>query len=61
MLVLTRKVGQEIVLPTCGLSMTVLDVAGERAKIGISAPPDVDVNRKEIWQRIQEEKKQSKE
>jgi carbon storage regulator CsrA len=61
MLVLTRKVGEEIVLPTCRLTMTVLNVAGERAKFGISAPPGVTVNRKEVWQRIQEEKKNSKE
>ena len=38
MLVLTRKVGEEIVLPTCRLTMTVLNIAGERAKFGISAP-----------------------
>jgi carbon storage regulator CsrA len=56
MLVLSRKVGEEIVMPTCRLTMTVLNVAGERVKFGISAPPSVAVHRKEIWQRIQEEK-----
>ncbi len=53
MLVLTRKVGQEIIVPGCGLVLTLLEVRGEQARVGITAPPDVHVYRREVWCRIQ--------
>jgi carbon storage regulator len=52
MLVITRKVGEEIVIPSCGVVLALLDVRGDRVRIGIAAPPEVRVYRKEVWERI---------
>jgi carbon storage regulator len=54
MLVLSRKVGESVVVPSIGLTLTVLSVQGERVRVGISAPPGVQVHRQEVWQRLQE-------
>jgi carbon storage regulator len=54
MLVLSRKVGESVVVPSIGLTLTVLSVQGERVRVGISAPPGVQVHREEVWQRLQE-------
>lgn len=56
MLLLTRKTGEEIVLPTRQLTMIVLNVSGDRVKIGISAPSSVSIHRKEVWQSIKQKK-----
>ena len=53
MLILNRKIGEEIVVPQCGLVFTVLAVRGEKVRVGISAPPDLQVHRREVWQRIE--------
>jgi carbon storage regulator len=53
MLVLSRKCGQAILVPELGLALTVLDVRGDRVRLGISAPSGVIVHREEVWQRIQ--------
>ena len=53
MLVLSRKSGQTIVLPELNIELTVLDLRGDRVRIGISAPPDVRIHREEVWRRIQ--------
>jgi len=54
MLVLTRKVGERIVVPDCDLTITVVAVRGDQVRLGISAPAQVAVHREEIWQRIAE-------
>jgi len=51
MLVLSRKLGEKILVPDCELEITVVDVQGDRVRLGISAPADVEVFREEIWQR----------
>lgn len=52
MLVLSRKVGEEIVLPNCGVTIGVVSVNGSHVRLGIVAPPETSVHRKEVWQRI---------
>ena len=54
MLVLSRKVGEEIVLPNCGVTIGVVAVNGSRVRLGIAAPPETSVHRKEVWHRIRE-------
>lgn len=49
MLVLSRKQGERIVVPQCELELTVLAVEGAKVRLGISAPADLGVFRKEIW------------
>lgn len=54
MLVLTRKVNQSIVIGE-GVEVVVLEVRGEQVRLGIRAPRDVAVHRKEIYEQIVEE------
>jgi carbon storage regulator len=49
MLVLSRKIGERIVLPDAGIVLTVLEVRGGQIRLGISAPPEVAVLREELW------------
>jgi carbon storage regulator len=49
MLVLTRKVGERIVVPNCSLIITIIALEGSRVLLGLAAPPDVDVYREEVW------------
>ncbi len=51
MLVLTRKVGEQITLPCCDVTMEVVDVRGKRVRIGVDAPPGVAVYRAELQRR----------
>lgn len=52
MLVLTRKVGEKIVVPHCRLSVTVLEITPGRVRLGVSAPKGVAVHREEIQRRV---------
>lgn len=53
MLVLSRKVGEVIVVGS-NIRITVVAVKGEKVRIGISAPKDVTVDRQEIHDKRQE-------
>ena len=54
MLVLSRKVGQKIVIGN-DIVVTVLGHKGDCVKLGIEAPQEVSIHREEIHQRIQNE------
>ena len=54
MLVLSRKCGEKIVIPEQHITLTVLEIRGDRIRLGITAPADVPVHRHEIWKRIRE-------
>ncbi|MCR4946511.1 MAG: carbon storage regulator CsrA [Lachnospiraceae bacterium] len=56
MLALTRKKGESIVLGN-DIELVILDIRGDQVKVGISAPKNVPVYRKEIYLQIQEENK----
>ena len=49
MLVLTRKVGEQIVIDG-NIIVTVTAVDGNKVRIGVSAPPKVRIDRAEIHQ-----------
>lgn len=53
MLVLSRRVGEEIVIDG-RIRVTISSIKGDRVRIGISAPPDVPVHRLEVFERTQE-------
>ena len=55
MLVLSRKLGERIVVPDCDLVVTVIAAKGNVVRLGISAPEDLDVYREEVWQRVCQE------
>lgn len=58
MLALTRKKGEAIVINN-NVEITILEVRGDQVKIGISAPKDVPIYRKEVYLQIQDENKAS--
>ena len=55
MLVLTRKINQSIMIGD-DVEVSVLAVSGDKVRIGIAAPRDVPVFRKEVYLSIQEER-----
>lgn len=58
MLVLSRKIGESIVIQD-QIEVTVIGVEGDNVRIGISAPKDVDIFRKEVYQAIQQSNRES--
>lgn len=54
MLILTRRVGETLVIGD-EVTVTVLGVKGNQVRIGVSAPKDVTVHREEIYERIKRE------
>ena len=55
MLVLTRKSNQSIMIGD-EIEISVLSIMGEKVRIGIQAPRDIPVFRKEVYLEIQAEK-----
>ena len=58
MLVLSRKIGESIVIDG-RIHVKIVRVEGEVVKIGIEAPMDVPVHRLEVYQEIQNSNKQA--
>ena len=54
MLALTRKKGEALAINN-NIEITVLEIRGDQIKIGISAPKDVPIYRKEVYLQIQQE------
>jgi carbon storage regulator len=52
MLVLSRKVGQRVVVPDCDVAISVLKVRGDRVCLGIFAPAELPVHREEVYERL---------
>ena len=52
MLALSRKKGESLVLSN-NIEVTVLEIKGEQVKLGITAPKDVPIYRKEVYTQIQ--------
>jgi carbon storage regulator len=55
MLVLSRRIGETLVIGD-DVTVTVLAVKGNQIRIGIAAPPEVQIHREEIYQRILKER-----
>jgi carbon storage regulator len=58
MLVLTRKSNQSIMIGD-DIEVSVLSIMGEKVRIGIQAPRDIPVFRKEVYLEIQQERGQA--
>lgn len=58
MLALSRKKGESLILNN-NIEVTILEIKGEQVKLGISAPKEVPVYRKEVYAQIQEANKAS--
>jgi carbon storage regulator len=53
MLVLTRRIGEEIIIDD-RIRVTVVSIDGGKVRLGISAPPEVRVDRQEVHERRRE-------
>ena len=58
MLILSRKLGETIVIDG-HIHVTVMRVDGEVVKLGIAAPMEVPVHRKEVYEEIQRSNQQA--
>jgi carbon storage regulator len=58
MLALSRKKNEAIIINN-NVEVTILEVKGDQVKIGITAPKEVPVYRKEVYIQIQEANKES--
>jgi carbon storage regulator len=55
MLILTRRVGETLIIGD-DVVVTVLGIKGNQVRIGVKAPKDVSVHREEIFDRIRSER-----
>ena len=58
MLALTRKKGEALVLNN-NIEVTILEIRGDQVKIGVSAPKEVPIYRKEVYLQIQKENEEA--
>ncbi len=54
MLVLSRMIGEEIIIGD-NIRIIIVDIKGDRVKVGIEAPKEISVHRKEVRDRIRDE------
>lgn len=55
MLVLTRRLNQTICVGE-DIEVTIIEVRGDQVRLGVAAPRDRLVHRREVWDQIQQEK-----
>jgi carbon storage regulator len=55
MLVLSRMKDERIVIGD-KITITVVDIRGDRVRLGVDAPPDVSVHRLEVWEAIRRDR-----
>ncbi len=53
MLALSRKKGEALVVGN-NIEITILEVKGDQIKVGIKAPKEVPIYRKEVYEQIQQ-------
>lgn len=58
MLALSRKKNEAVVINN-NIEITILEIKGDQVKIGVSAPKEVPVYRKEVYVQIQEANKEA--
>lgn len=58
MLILTRRVGQSVVIGD-DIVVTVVEVRGDSVRIGVDAPRSVDVHREEVYRELQSANEQA--
>jgi carbon storage regulator len=52
MLVLSRKKNESIIIND-NITVTVIEIRGDKVRLGIEAPKDVTVHRREVYEAIQ--------
>ncbi|MCV2502110.1 MAG: carbon storage regulator CsrA [Candidatus Lightella neohaematopini] len=56
MLILTRRVGETLIIND-NITVTVLNIKGNQIRIGINAPKEISIHRKEVYQRLKTKNK----
>lgn len=59
MLILTRRVGETIIIDD-DVEVTVLSVKGNQVRLGIKAPEDIAVHREEIYERLMNDNQENR-
>ncbi len=59
MLVLSRQRDESIIIGD-NIVLTIVDIRGDKVRLGIEAPKEIPVHRQEVYEAIQRESKQSK-
>jgi len=59
MLVLSRQKDESIMIGD-DVEITIVDVRGDKVRLGIAAPKEIPVHRKEVYEAIQREKSEQK-
>ena len=54
MLVLSRK-ETEVIMVNDDIQITVVDIRGDKVRLGFDAPNNVKIHRKEVWLKIQQQ------
>ena len=60
MLVLSRKQGESIVVND-DITIVVVEIRGDKVRLGVEAPKDVPVHRNEVYEAIRRNQKQQEE
>ena len=60
MLVLSRKKDEKIVL-TGGIEVSIVQIRGDKVRLGIVAPKEIAVHRSEVWDAIERKMRDGKE
>ncbi|HUV40204.1 MAG TPA: carbon storage regulator CsrA [Sedimentisphaerales bacterium] len=60
MLVLSRQKDESIIIGD-DVEITIVDVRGDKVRLGITAPKSIPVHRREVYDAIQREKKEKAE
>ena len=58
MLVLSRQKDESIIIGD-DVEVTIVDVRGDKVRLGITAPKHISVHRKEVYEAIQREKREA--
>lgn len=58
MLVLSRQRDESIIVGD-NVQITIVDIRGDKVRLGIEAPPDIPVHRKEVFDAIQRENRKA--
>ncbi len=58
MLVLSRQRDETIIIGD-NIEVTVVDIRGDKVRLGITAPKDISVHRKEVYEAIRRENRQA--
>ena len=55
MLLLTRRIGESVVIGDEDVRLTILGIKGNQVRLGIAAPADISVHREEVFLKIKNE------